>query len=201
MPYIQNALGFLVEAVLGFYLIVCTLRCIFQMFRVAFRNPISQVVVVLTNYPLKILNRFIPDAFAQPFTRYLSADLAAIVLILIVAILKTISLLLLSGIPINLAGAVIFSIGEIINTVVWTLIIAILASSIISWIAPASPHPAIQIVSRISDSLLLPFRKFIPALQGIDISPIFALLTLNLIQKLVAHPLTDLGWKIIRGVV
>ena len=189
MPYLQNAMSYLVEALLGFYLIICILRFLFQLFRVDFRNPVSQMVVVLTNPPLRILRSFIPGLWG--------IDLAGIVLILVVGILKTISLLLLSGIPLNFSGAFMLALGEVINITVWVFIIAILASAIISWVAPTSTHPAIRVVHGLSEPGLYPFRKLIPAMGGIDISPIFALLALNLIQKLVVHPIMDTGKKII----
>ena len=191
MPYLQNAMSFVVEALLGFYLIICILRFLFQLFRVDFRNPISQLVVVLTNAPLRILRGFIPGLWG--------IDLAGIVLILVVGIAKTLLLLSLSGIPINFTGAFMLTLGEVINTTVWVFIIAILASAIISWVAPTTSHPAIRVIHGLSEPGLYPFRKLIPAIGGIDISPIFALLALNLVQKLVVHPITDTGKQIILG--
>ena len=59
MPYIQNALSFTIETILGLYLIIVILRFMFQFFQVDFRNPVSQMVVMLTNLPLKFLRQFI----------------------------------------------------------------------------------------------------------------------------------------------
>ena len=185
MPYIQNALSFTIETILGFYLIIVVLRLLFQLFRADFRNPLCHLVITATNLPLQILRRFIPGLFG--------IDLATIALILITAFVKTILLLSVSGFPTNPAGAFVLALGESVNILAWILIIIILASAVLSWVAPMSRHPAASLVLSMSEPILRPFRRLIPAISGIDLTPILALLALNLVQRLVVHPLTDLG--------
>ncbi len=185
MPYIQNALSFTIETILGFYLIITILRFLFQLFRADFRNPLCQLVISATKLPLQILRRFIPGLFG--------IDLAAIALILLTAFAKTMLLLSVSGFPTSPVGAFVLAVGESVNILTWILIIIILASAILSWVAPMSRHPAAWLVSSMSEPMLRPFRQLIPAISGIDLTPILALLVLNFIQRLVVHPLTDLG--------
>ena len=185
MPYIQNALGLAIETILGFYLIVAILRFLFQLLRADHRNPLCQLVISATNLPLQILRRFIPGLFG--------IDLAAITLILLTAFIKTMILLSVSGLPANPAGAFVLALGESLNILIWILIIIILASAVLSWVAPMSRHPAVWLVFGMSEPVLRPFRQLIPAISGIDLTPILALLILNLAQRLVVHPLTDLG--------
>jgi YggT family protein len=185
MPYIQNALTFTIETILGIYLIAVILRFLFALLRVDFRNPISQLIFAVTNPPLKFLRRFIPGLYG--------IDLSAVVLILVVGIIKTGLLVTISGIPPNVPGIVVITVAEVLNTVTWTFIVAILGSAVLSWVAPMTQHPAAQLVNGISYPVLKPFRKILPAFQGIDLSPILALITLNLIQRLVVHPISDLG--------
>ena len=185
MPYIQNALSFTIETIAGLYLIAVILRFLFALLRVDFRNPISQIIFAVTSPPLKFLQRFIPGLYG--------IDLSAVVLILIVGIIKTGLLVTVSGIPPNFPGILVVTVAEVLNTITWTFIIAILGSAILSWVAPTTHHPAAEIVNGISFPILKPFRKILPAFQGIDLSPILALVTLNLIQRLVVHPITDLG--------
>ena len=189
MPYIQNALSFTIETILGLYLIIVILRFMFQFFQVDFRNPVSQMVVMLTNLPLKFLRQFIPGLFG--------IDLASVVLTLVISFAKTALLLTLSGIRLNFPGTLLLAVAEIINISVWILIIAILVSAVISWVAPHSRNPAIRIVAGISEPVLRPFRRIIPVMSGIDLSPLLALLVLNLAQRLIVHPVTDLGRSLI----
>ncbi len=185
MPYIQNALSFTIETLVGLYLIAVILRFLFQLFRVDFRNPISQLIVTITNPPLKILRRFIPGVFG--------IDMASIVLIIIIGMIKTGLLLFVSGFEFNFPGALILAIAESLNIITWTLLIIILISAVLSWVAPRSYHPAVHLINQMSAPILKPFRRLLPAIQGIDLSPLLALFVLNLILRLVIHPLTDLG--------
>jgi len=185
MPYIQNALSFAIETVVGLYLIAVILRFLFALLHVDFRNPISQMIFSVTNPPLRVLRRFIPGIYG--------IDLAAIVLILLVGTIKTGLLVAVSGFQPNFPGTLVVTVAEVLNTITWTFIIAILGSAILSWVAPTTHHPAAQIINRISYPILKPFRKILPAFQGLDLSPILALIALNLIQRLVVHPITDLG--------
>lgn len=183
MPYFQDALGLIVEVLLGFFLVTAILRFLFQLLRVDFRNPIAGAIVAITNPPLKILRRFIPGLYG--------IDLASVVLILAVACLKYFLLLAIAGFRIGFPALFMYSLGESINLVCWILLIAIFGSAILSWIAPGSYHPAARILNGISDPVLRPFRRLIPSLGGLDISPIFAILTISLVQRLLVNPILD----------
>lgn len=56
---------------------------------------------------------------------------------------------------------------------------------ILSWVAPGSYNPGAQLVNQICEPFLAPFRKLLPNLGGLDISPIFAFIALKLIDMLV----------------
>jgi YggT family protein len=183
MPYIQDALGMIVEVLLGFYLVLLILRFLFQLLRVDFRNPVAGAIVKITNPPLRIFRRFVPGLYG--------IDLASVVLILLVAFLKTFFLLYIDGYMANPAGLLVYGLGESLNITCWVLLIAIFASVVLSWIAPHSHNPAARIVDGISDAVLRPFRRLMPNLGGLDITPIFAILAINLVQRLVVNPLFD----------
>ncbi len=185
MPYIQNSLGFIIETIVGLYLTIAILRSLLQLLHVDFRNPVSQLIVTITNPPLTILRRFVPALYGN--------DLSPLVLILIVGTIKTALLLSLSGYPINVSGLLLITTAEVFDTIIWTFIIIILGSAILSWVAPMSQHPAARLVNNMSTPILYPFRKIIPAIQGIDLTPLLALLVLNLTQRLLVQPLIDIG--------
>ncbi|MDP3365929.1 MAG: YggT family protein, partial [Pseudomonas sp.] len=86
--------------------------------------------------------------------------------------------------------------GFILQLLVWSLIgvtslflkvffFALIISVILSWVAPGSYNPGAQLVNQICEPLLAPFRKLLPNLGGLDISPIFAFITINLIDRFV----------------
>ena len=189
MPYIQNALSFTIETILGLYLIIVILRFLFQLFRVDFRNPVSQMVVMLTNPPLRVLRSFIPGLYG--------IDLSAIVLAIVIAMIKSALLLSLSGFGTDPAGILVLAIAEILKTGIWTLIIVILISAVLSWVAPRSYHPVVGLINGMSEPVLRPFRRVLPAMGGLDLSPLLALLVLNLAIRLLVAPLTDLARQLI----
>ncbi|OCA85521.1 hypothetical protein A8F94_11570 [Bacillus sp. FJAT-27225] len=65
---------------------------------------------------------------------------------------------------------------NVINLYYWALIIYIL----MSWFPNARESAIGQFLSRICEPFLEPFRRFIPPLGMIDISPIVAIITLRL---------------------
>jgi len=80
----------------------------------------------------------------------------------------------------------IVSVIEIINTTLTIFFFSIIGAVILSWVAPNSPNPILKIIEEISDKLLAPIRKFIPALGGLDFSPIFALILIRQLEIFLA---------------
>jgi len=172
MPHIQNGASLIIEVLLGLFLLAFVLRFLFQLLRVDFRNPISQMIVKVTNPVLTPLRRFIPG--------FWGIDMSSVVVMLVLGAIKFYAIAVVSGFQINLVQAFFFGIGETLKVICWVLLISILASAVISWVAPQSHNPAVQIVNGISRTLLAPFRRIIPSFGGIDISPIFAILAIQL---------------------
>jgi len=80
----------------------------------------------------------------------------------------------------------VVSVIEIINTTLTIFFFSIIGAVILSWVAPNSPNPILKIIEEISDKLLAPIRKFIPALGGLDFSPIFALILIRQLEIFLA---------------
>ncbi|WP_043933404.1 YggT family protein [Bacillus sp. EB01] len=68
---------------------------------------------------------------------------------------------------------------QVIGLYYWALIIYIL----LSWFPNARESAIGQFLTRICEPYLEPFRRFIPPLGMIDISPIVAIITLRLAQS------------------
>lgn len=59
--------------------------------------------------------------------------------------------------------------------------IVIIIGALLSWVSPDPYNPVVQTIYGISEPLLAPFRKIIPNIGGLDISPIAALLCFQII--------------------
>jgi YggT family protein len=64
----------------------------------------------------------------------------------------------------------------------------VVARAVVSWFAsPHSRHPAIEMLRRVTDPVLLPIRSVIPGAGAIDISPLVAFFLIILLQGMIAR--------------
>jgi YggT family protein len=63
------------------------------------------------------------------------------------------------------------------------LSLAILARVLLSWVRVSPYHPAVEFLYRITEPILAPLRRIIPPVGMVDISPIIAMLLLQIIQQ------------------
>lgn len=174
-------IGILLLQTLGsVYLMIIALRFLLQVARADFYNPISQFAVKATNPVLIPIRRAVPGI--------LGIDLASIVLALALQylVIQLSGLILGFGVmnPVHvLAFGAVGCLSLVASIYFW----ALLAMVISSWVAPQSSHPALLLIHQLVEPLMKPFRKLMPDMGGIDISPIFAFLALNVVQVLIKH--------------
>ena len=65
------------------------------------------------------------------------------------------------------------------------LTLIILATSLMSWVQPDPRNPIVRTLHAITDPILHPIRAILPAMGGMDFSPLVAILILSLLQKLI----------------
>jgi YggT family protein len=169
-----------VDTLSSLYVMIVLMRFILQLSRADFYNPISQFVVKATNPLLIPLRRLVPGVAG--------IDLASIVLAILV---QSVALGLKVAVlgyaienPVNiLLLAAVLVASVMIKIYFWSLIIMIVAS----WIAPGSGHPALLLINQICEPLMKPFRSILPAMGGLDLSPILAFLSLQVLETVVNH--------------
>ena len=94
--------------------------------------------------------------------------------------------------------------GDPLHLLLWSIIsvtalflkiffFALIISVILSWVAPGSHNPGAELVNQICEPALAPFRRIVPNLGGLDISPILALLVLKLLDMLVINNLAAMS--------
>jgi len=94
----------------------------------------------------------------------------------------------------NLLTAIAVILGYVINALTWLIIIR----ALISWVNPDPYNIIVRILHRITEPILAPLRRIIPAHNiGIDISPILAILFLWFIRLFVVRTLFDLALRIL----
>jgi YggT family protein len=145
--------------------------------RVSFAGQLGNFVVALTNWAVKPLRRIIPGVGGFDW----SCVFAAFAL-----------QLLLAGLLVGLSGRLVetdggtmammigwFALRGLLRMAVYILIGALILQAVLSWINPYSPlaGPANQLTRPILD----PIRRFVPLISGIDLSPLVAILLLQVV--------------------
>lgn len=62
--------------------------------------------------------------------------------------------------------------------------LVLLAAVILSWVRPPGRNPLVRIVHAVTEPVLAPIRKVLPAVGGLDFSPMILLLGLQLLRNL-----------------
>lgn len=70
-----------------------------------------------------------------------------------------------------------------INVLFYALNLAILIRVILSWVNVSPYHPLVSLIYQITDPIIEPLRRIVPPIGMIDITPLLALLLLQVIQR------------------
>ncbi|RJG12474.1 YggT family protein [Pseudomonas cavernicola] len=182
MNGLNTAAVYLLQTIGSLYLLIVLLRFILQLVRADFYNPLCQFIVRATQPLLKPLRKIIPG--------FGGLDIASLVLaILLQLLLMTLTLLLTYGVMGNPLQLLIWSVIGITALFMKVFFFAMIISVILSWVAQGSHNPGVLLVNQICEPMLMPIRRFLPSMGGLDISPIFAFIGIKLIDMLVIQNL------------
>jgi YggT family protein len=180
---LADALIFVLHAVCGFFASVLILRVWMQWRRVATRNPLSVFVQSLTNFAVLPARRIIPGLWGL--------DLASLLLAWLVLVIEMLVILLLKGtLPASGAAGGIVVLAALLmlaRLAIYLAIGAIFVQVIVSWVNPSSP--VAPVVNALTRPLLQPIQRIVPPIGMVDLSPLIALLLLQLVLMV---PLTYL---------
>lgn len=168
----MTAIYYIVETLLSLALFVFLARLLLQLTRVDFRNPISQAVVRLTNPVILPLRRVLP-----PLGKL---DTASVVAVLLVAAVEVAGLFALHSVgmpgPLVWAQTMLVEIGR---TLLRIYLFAIFLYAFLSLIAPNGYSPLQSVLASLCEPVLRPIRRLIPAVAGLDLSPLWAIIVIQ----------------------
>jgi YggT family protein len=163
----MSALIFIVDTLLRLLLLVFLLRVLLQLSRADFRNQISQAVVRITNPLVLPLRRILPPVG--------KIDTASVVAVIIVATASIAITFGLRGVMLPNALLWLHAVLDLIaRTTLWTYFYAIFIYALLSMIAPGGYSPMQSLLTSLCEPVLRPFRRFIPPIAGLDLSPLWA---------------------------
>lgn len=173
----QNALLFVFRTLFDLYLLCVLLRLVLQWARVDRWNPLVQFILKVTNPLVLPLRRLLPPLG--------QIDTATLVVLLG---LQLVGIVLLTRLgcagtagPVDL---VLLTLLALVNLVLRLWFWAILIWVILSWVGPGRGHPGSQLLGAIVAPVINPFRRIIPPIAGLDLSPLFAMIALQAITML-----------------
>ncbi|MGK9416717.1 YggT family protein [Pseudomonas cedrina] len=179
---LNTAAVYVLQTLGSLYLLIVLLRFVLQLVRANFYNPLCQFIVKATQPLLKPLRRIIPSLFGL--------DMSSLVLAILVQLaLMALTLLLTYGTTGNFLQLLVWAIIGVTALFLKIFFFAMIISVILSWVAPGSHNPGAELVNQICEPALAPFRRLLPNLGGLDISPILAFMVLKLLDMLVINNL------------
>jgi YggT family protein len=168
----DNTFVFILRTVLDIYASVLLVRFLLQMVQADFFNPISQTLFKLTSPVVEPLHKIFPT-----IGRFNSAALVAAILVKWAFYLIVFGGMFSAQMFTYLAVAAFELLGTLIDIYFWGIFILVISS----WIGTAA-HPTVRLVNQIVDPYMNLFRRFIPPLGMIDISPMVAIFGLMIIR-------------------
>lgn len=184
MSALTNAGLFLINTLFDLYLFVLVVRLILAYSRADYFNPLTQIVIKVTQPIVAPVRRMVPN--------YRGIEFSTLIWILALEMIKFLLLGLISvGLP-NVVGLAVLAIGDTLKTILSTFFYAIFIQAILSWFQQGY-SPVHQLLNQLTAPIMRPLQRVIPTVSGFDITPIPALILLQLSIILLVNPLMRAG--------
>ena len=191
MTMIIAIFSFLVNILVDGYVFILVARTALLWRHAERINPLMQLITKLTNPVVKPCKKWLPD--------YHGIEIASISLIISMTISKLLILCLLNlTAPKSMIGLLLATVMQIsiiiINLFCYALFMQMLA------LLKNNPYREIcALLDNVTLPILNMLRRWLPSINGIDISAIVALLLIQLMMIVAIKPLLHLGLKLTFG--
>jgi YggT family protein len=174
---LAQTLIFLITTLGDLLVIAFLLRFILQWLRAPARNQLSLFVAALTDFAVRPMRRVLPGLWGMDLSSLFLAWLTAALEMSLVLLLKGNALGAAPGTAIIVVA--LLGILSLIRLSLYIVMMAVVLQAILSWVNPDSPiAPLLNTVTR---PVLRPFRRLVPPIANVDLSPLFLLITCQLI--------------------
>ena len=162
-------ISFLLDIAAGLLGGACLLRMYMQYQRVPFGNPVGRFVFALTDWLVLPLRRVLPS--------WGRVDSASLLGAFLIEMAQFLLLWLMLGRVTVLAVLPLLALFGLVRLVISGLTGLVIVYAILSWVQ--SDSPLVDVIDRLCAPLLRPFRRHIPLVGGIDLSPLVLLVLLQ----------------------
>ena len=170
-------LSFLLDIVAGLLGGACLLRLYMQYQRISFGNPVGRFIFAITDWLVIPLRKVLP-AIGR-------VDTASLVGAFLIELAQFGLLWLLIGRTSGIEMLPVLAIFGLLRLVISGLTGLVIVYAILSWVQADSP--IVDVIDRLCAPLLRPWRKLIPLVGGIDLSPLVFLVVLQVAAIVLAY--------------
>lgn len=168
---------FLVDAVVGFFVILLLARFHFQWLRAPFRNPVGEFVLATTNWLVVPVRRFVPGLAGL--------DLATLLLAWLLQGLGLWAQAAIIGAEPGALTVAAIALVDMLRYSLYILVFAVIVQAVLSWINPYAPLA--PVFDGLTRPFLRPLRRFVPPVGNVDLTPLILLLALYVALIMVNH--------------
>ena len=170
-------ISFLLDVAIGLLGGTCLLRLYMQHQRISFKNPVGRFVFALTDWLVLPLRRILPSIGRL--------DTASLVGAYLLELAQFAVLWLLAGRSGGAAMLPLLALFGLLRLVISALTGLVIVYAILSWVRADSP--VVDVIDRLCAPLLRPWRRLIPLVGGIDLSPLAFLVALQVAAIVLAY--------------
>lgn len=178
--------SFLLDVIVGLLGGACLLRLYMQYHRVPFGNPLGRFVFAVSDWIVLPLRKILPSAGRW--------DLSSLIAAWLLVTLKFLLLWLLIGSLGRLAVLPLVSLIGLLQLAVSGFTALLIVYAVLSWVHGASSL-LLDLITRLAEPLVRPLRRFIPLVGGVDLSPLAAIVLLQ-IGAIVLGSLMGWAWAL-----
>ena len=171
---LNEALLFLLNALLQPFAAVLLLRFHLQWLRAPMRNPLGGFIMAITDFMVLRARRFFPAAWGL--------DIATLLLAFVVEAIYLTAMLWGQGFPFvdfPLMGLLAWTAVKLLKLSVYLLMAALFVQAILSWFNPYSPVAGL--LTAATRPFLMPLRRRIPPLGNVDLTVLVLFIMCQLI--------------------
>ena len=176
---LYQIISFLLEVATGLVGSACLLRLYMQYQRIPFRNPVGNLVFALTDWLILPLRRVLPAVGRW--------DVASLLAPFLLKLLQFLLLWLLAGREAGWLAVPVLALFGVVSMTISGLTGMLLIYSVLSWMQTRSPLS--DVLERLCAPLLLPVRRIVPPIGGLDLSALVLLVLLQVIAIVIGYAL------------
>ena len=176
---IAQAIALVLDTVFDLVILAALVRFWMQALRAPARNPIAQLYMALTDFAVRPLRRVVPGLYRLDLASLLVAWILELILQVLLAMLLGTSPF---AFPALFPVLVFYSFVLLLRLSIYVFMGAVMIQAVLWWVSPH--HPVMPFFDALTRPLLVPVRRAIPPIGGMDISPLFVFIFLQLLLML-----------------